>query len=59
MSLEDLRKTREEKLDLLKKAGVNPYPAKSSFQLSEVAAVKKNFEKHRRSRRPIAVFGYF
>ena len=57
MSLEDLRKTREEKLDLLKKAGVNPYPAKSSFQLSEVAAVKKNFEKHRRSRRPIAVAG--
>ncbi|KKW18741.1 MAG: Lysine-tRNA ligase, partial [Candidatus Adlerbacteria bacterium GW2011_GWC1_50_9] len=57
MSLEDLRKTREEKLDLLKKAGVNPYPAKSSFQLSEVAAVKKNFEKHRRSRRPLAVAG--
>ena len=57
MSLEDLRKIREEKLDLLKKAGVNPYPAKPSFQLSEVAAVKKNFEKHRRSRRPLAVAG--
>ncbi|MDP3762750.1 MAG: amino acid--tRNA ligase-related protein [bacterium] len=57
MSLEDLRKIREEKLDLLKKAGVNPYPAKSSFPLSEVAAVKKNFEKHRRSKRPLAVAG--
>ena len=57
MSLEDLRKIREEKLDLLKKAGVNPYPAKSSFPLSEVAAVKKNFGKHRRSKRPLAVAG--
>lgn len=57
MSLEDLRKIREEKLGLFKKAGLDPYPAKSSFSLSEIAAVKKNFEKHRRSRRPLAVAG--
>ena len=44
-ALENLRKVREEKLGLLKKAGINPFPEKSSFVLSEIRTVLKDFNK--------------
>ncbi|MBI2610264.1 lysine--tRNA ligase [Candidatus Giovannonibacteria bacterium] len=57
MGLEDLRKTRIEKLELLKKAGVNPYPAKSVFKLSEISELRKNFRKLASARKKIALAG--
>ncbi len=44
MSLEEIRKTKIEKLELLRKAGVNPYPEKS-WRTHEVRQALENFDK--------------
>ena len=44
MSLEDIKQSRLEKLELLKKAGVDPYPAKS-WRTHEIRQALENFEK--------------
>jgi len=43
MSIDEIRKVRIEKLELLKKKGINPYPAKSRRELSLQEAIE-NFE---------------
>ncbi|MBX4211463.1 MAG: lysine--tRNA ligase [Candidatus Yanofskybacteria bacterium] len=45
MPLEDLKATRREKLEKLKRAGVNPYPAKS-WRNHSVQDVLQSFEKY-------------
>lgn len=44
MSLEEIRKNKIEKLELLRKAGVNPYPEKS-WRTHEIAQALENFDK--------------
>ena len=45
MSLEDLVRAREEKLKLLRRRGVNPYPDRASFSCAPIAAVRADFKK--------------
>ena len=44
MSLEEIRKNKIEKIELLKKAGVNPYPEKS-WRTHEISKALENFDK--------------
>ena len=44
MSLEEIRKTKIGKLELLRKAGVNPYPEKS-WRTHEIKQALENFDK--------------
>jgi lysyl-tRNA synthetase class 2 len=55
-SLEELRTTRLRKLELLKKAGMDPYPAKvpRSFCLEDA---KKNFQVYEKSAKPVSLCG--
>ncbi|MEI7463177.1 MAG: lysine--tRNA ligase, partial [Candidatus Taylorbacteria bacterium] len=55
-SLEELRKIRLGKLELLKKAGIDPYPAKvpRTFCLEDA---RKNFEEYEKSAKPVSLCG--
>lgn len=55
-SLEELKATRLQKLELLKKAGMNPYPSKvpRSFCLGDA---KANFEKNEKSGKEFSIAG--
>src|SRR3989338_230612 len=55
--LDDLRKARLEKLKLLKDAGISPYPSKSSFKISPITHIKKNFKKLSKTNKVVAVAG--
>ena len=55
-SLEELRSTRLHKLDLLKKAGMNPYPAKVPRDFC-LADAKKDFKDHEASQKPVSLCG--
>ncbi len=54
---EEIRNYRLKKLELLKKAGVDPYPAKLPFAVSEIVFVKKNFKKLTSSKKALGVAG--
>ena len=56
MSLEDIKQTKLEKLELLKKAGVNPYPAKS-WRTHEIKQALENFEKLSEEKERIVLVG--
>ncbi|HBT81241.1 lysine--tRNA ligase [Candidatus Giovannonibacteria bacterium RIFCSPLOWO2_01_FULL_48_47] len=51
MAFEELRKVRLEKLERLKKAGLNVFPEKAAFPLSEIAGIKKDFRRYARSKK--------
>ncbi len=55
-SLEELRATRLHKLDLLKKAGMDPYPAKVPRD-SCLADAKNNFVEYEKSQREVSLAG--
>lgn len=55
-SLEELRKIRLDKLALLEKAGINPYPAKVSRTFC-LADARKNFEEYEKSTKPVSLCG--
>ena len=57
MSFDELRQVRVEKLENLKKAGINPFPAKVEFSATEIAIVKKDFSKHLKSKKGTAITG--
>src|SRR3989338_1442007 len=50
MSLEELRKVRIAKLESLKKAGIDPFPAKIDFSILEISKIKKDFKKNLRKK---------
>ncbi|OGF70442.1 lysine--tRNA ligase [Candidatus Giovannonibacteria bacterium RIFCSPLOWO2_02_FULL_45_14] len=50
MSLEELRSVRVAKLEKLKKAGINPFPAKVDFPIFEISKIKKDFKKNLRKK---------
>jgi len=54
---EEIRNYRVKKLELLKKAGTNPYPAKLPFAVSELVFIKKNFKKLASSKKLLGVAG--
>ena len=56
MSLEDIKQTKLEKLELLKKAGVDPYPAKS-WRTHEIKQALDNFEKLSEEKERIVLVG--
>ena len=56
MSLEDIKQVKLEKLELLKKAGVNPYPAKS-WRTHEIKQALENFEKLSEEKERIVLVG--
>ena len=56
MSLEDIKQTKLEKLELLKKAGVDPYPAKS-WRTHEIKQALENFEKLSEEKERIVLVG--
>ncbi len=56
-ALDDLRKIREDKLELLKKANLNPFPERSSFNLVKIETILKDFNKFIRSKKKIGVAG--
>jgi len=56
MSLEDIKQSRLEKLELLKKAGVDPYPAKS-WRTHEIRQALENFEKLSEEKERIVLVG--
>lgn len=51
MAFEELKKVRLEKLERLKKAGLNVFPEKAAFGLSEIAGIKKDFRRYARSKK--------
>ena len=55
-SLEELRKTRLNKLALIKDAGMNPYPAKVPRSFSLIDA-RKNFAEYEKSAKPVSLCG--
>ncbi|MEI6304813.1 MAG: lysine--tRNA ligase [Candidatus Taylorbacteria bacterium] len=55
-SLEELRKIRLDKLVLLQKAGINPYPAKVPRTFC-LANARKNFEEYEKSAKPVSLCG--
>ncbi len=55
-SLEELRQTRLEKLELLKKSGMDPYPATSQRDFS-IADLINNYETHEKAGKPITIVG--
>lgn len=55
-SLEEIRATRLEKLALLKKAGINPYPAKSQRDFSLASAIEK-FEEIEKEGKEVSLTG--
>lgn len=50
MSLEELRSVRVGKLENLKKAGINAFPAKIDFSIFEILKIKKDFKKNLRKK---------
>ncbi|MBI2676456.1 MAG: lysine--tRNA ligase [Candidatus Yanofskybacteria bacterium] len=56
MSLEDIKQVKLEKLELLKKAGVDPYPAKS-WRTHEIKQALENFEKLSEEKERIVLVG--
>ena len=56
MSLEEIKQVKLEKLELLKKAGVDPYPAKS-WRTHEVKRALENFEKLSEEKERIVLVG--
>lgn len=56
-SLEEIRRYRVKKLEILKKAGMAPYPGKISFAILAAADVKKNFKKYAVSKKTLGVAG--
>ncbi|MBI2057520.1 MAG: lysine--tRNA ligase [Candidatus Yanofskybacteria bacterium] len=56
MSLEEIRKAKLDKLELLKKAGVDPYPAKS-WRTHEIKRALENFEKLSEEKERIVLVG--
>lgn len=57
MPLEDIREARLAKLNRLKKLGLNPYPARASFALLEIARVRKEFRKFVKNKKKFGVAG--
>lgn len=55
--LDELIQERLKKLQRLKEAGINPYPARVSFAIEDVAAANENFEKLAKSEKEIAIAG--
>ncbi len=55
-SIDEIRRLRVEKLDLLKKAGMNPYPAKVKRDVS-ISELKGSFEQFEKEAKPISVVG--
>ncbi|MDP3785038.1 MAG: lysine--tRNA ligase [bacterium] len=55
--MNDLIKARRQKLEALKKLGINPYPSRVSFALAPIAEVGKNFKKHLRSGKAVGIAG--
>ena len=56
MSLDEIRKAKLDKLELLKKAGVDPYPAKS-WRTHEIRQALDGFEKLSREKERIVLVG--
>ena len=56
MSLKEIRKTRIKKLELLKKGGINPYPAKS-WRSYEIKRVLQEFDGLVKSEKHLVVAG--
>src|SRR5579871_2202213 len=54
--LEDLIKERQKKLDLLRKAGIDPYPARVARSF-DVAHAVENFDKLEKSGKPVSLAG--
>lgn len=50
MPLEDLRRVRVEKLEGLKKAGLDPFPASVAFPIMAIAKLKRDFKKNVRKK---------
>ena len=56
MSLDDIRKTKIDKIEKLRRAGVDPYPA-SSGQTKSISEVVENFDKLSDSKSELVLVG--
>ncbi|MEK7502966.1 MAG: lysine--tRNA ligase [Patescibacteria group bacterium] len=54
---EEIRSFRLKKLETLQKNGINPYPSKVSFKISEIKEVRKNFKKLEKSKKSLGIAG--
>ena len=54
---EEIRNFRLKKLEILQKKGINPYPSKLSFKISEIEDVRKNFKKLEKSKKSLGIAG--
>lgn len=54
---EEIRNFRLKKLETLQKRGINPYPSKISFKISEIEDVKRNFKKLEKSKKSLGIAG--
>ena len=52
-----IRDWRVKKLEILRKAGINPYPAGPAFSVSPIQEIRKNFRKHLNSKKNIGLAG--
>ena len=57
MAFEELRKVRLEKLENLKKAGIDPFPAKVEFPVADISVLKKDFKKQLKNKKGAAIAG--
>lgn len=51
MAFEELRKIRLEKLERLKRAGLNVFPASPAFSVSEISSLKKDFRRRSKGKK--------
>src|SRR3989338_9306481 len=54
---EEIRQFRLKKLELLRESGINPYPERSSFALTEIFTVSENFKKFASSKKSFGIGG--
>ncbi len=54
---EEIRSHRIQKMETLKKSGVNPYPEKISFSILRIGDIKKKFKAHVRAKKTVGIAG--
>ncbi|OGF63260.1 lysine--tRNA ligase [Candidatus Giovannonibacteria bacterium RIFCSPLOWO2_01_FULL_44_40] len=52
-----IREYRLKKMEILRSAGIDPYPARASFATTNVAGIKINFKKYFKSKKAVGVSG--